>query len=274
MTAAAPRTGHSQPRAHFLSLLTWTRDDLESILARARDILDSAGRVSPLAGKKVHLLWTTRDDRTRQDFSSALENAGCHRQLIFRLPAQEGWNRLADGDVLVCRLEEHWRMSVLRRSSGAPIVNAGTSSSSPYRVLAEIFGLGRLGVDLDSAEIAWVGDPGPRLNSWLEATVRFGFSLDVRIPPGCVTDPALTAYAGARARGILRLGGSLADPISAPVVLFSGDTGYNSLTKTGKVACVGPECAPPWRPEGDAAVALGILEEVWVRTARARTGEQ
>jgi ornithine carbamoyltransferase len=158
----------------------------------------------------------------------------------------------------------------MARRSRVPVVCGGTSSSDPYRVLAEVFGLSRAGADVDSMGVTWMGEPGPRLHSWLEAAVRFGFALEVRLPDGAWPDAALAEYARTRARGSVRISGPLSDPIRSPVVLAADETVYNSVAGTGRVIAVGPERPSAWEPEVDAAVAQGILEEVWVRTMRAR----
>jgi ornithine carbamoyltransferase len=265
----------SRQSAHFLSLLTWTRDDLDTILVRARDILETPDRISPLAGRRVMLSWLG-PARSATEFYAALERAGCHRQVVSQRSTDWGDESGRPGlsAALVLQTRQHSDLQQVARCAGVPVVNAGSSYSEPYRVLAEIFGLERGGVDIDGTEIAWVGDPGPRLNSWLEASVRFGFSLDVRLPAGGVTDPALTAYIGARARGRVSLSGSISDPIRAPIVLVAGETRFNSVARTGRVIVVGPERPSLWGPAVDSAVAQGVIEEVWVRTARARAVQE
>jgi ornithine carbamoyltransferase len=274
VTADRTGTDSSRPSAHFLSLLAWTRDDLDTILERAREIVASPERASPLAGKTVFLLWATAPDRTREDFSRALDHAGCHRGEPSCVPPPEGGHPLAGADVAVCRFEQHSQIVGINRYTPVPVVNAGTNNTDPFRVLAEIFGLERLGVEVDRAGIVWWGGPGPRLNSWLEAAVRFGFSLDVRLPVGTELDPALTAYVRTRARGSVSISVSDSEAARGQVFLFSDEKLYNSAIGVDTVIGIGPGRPPQWDADTDRAVAQGVLEEVWVRTARARAGQE
>jgi ornithine carbamoyltransferase len=280
VSAAASGIEGSRQSANLTSLLTWTRDDLDTVLDRAKEILSSADRVSPLSGRRAILLWETPVQRCREDFRGALIQAEAEiaeqdgLELLQETPEKLA-TRLQGFDVAVYRTPAHPRLQNLVRLSSVPLVSAGTSYSTPFRVLTEVFGLGSSGIDVDDAEIVWAGKASPRLNSWLEAAVRFRFALDVLLPPEEVTDPALTAYAVSRAKGAVRFQPTAGPSAGARVVLL-GEGGRSLLgpgTLGGDPVYVEEDQRGPWGAEVDHAVALGVLEEVWTRTRRARRSQ-
>lgn len=93
---------------HFLSSLDWPRDELESILADARDLkaTRATARRTDLAGKSVALVFFNPSLRTRTSFEIGIFEMGGHAVVLE--PGKGAWPiEFQDGVVMDGEAEEH-----------------------------------------------------------------------------------------------------------------------------------------------------------------------
>jgi len=265
--------------AHFLSLLTWGREDLDRVWERARRRLAPGAGPGPLAGARGALCGEAPEAGLLEVFRAGAELAGA--QVVLAGPG--GGDRSAlpllaerlaswQGAAAVAyRAASHARLLAATPGAPAPVVSGGTPGSHPFRVLADLFGLATLGADVDGLRAVWLGAPAAELRSWLEALVRYGFRLDLAVPDPAAVDEALCAYVGVRAAP--RLGRAAAPEAVLPradVVILGGDAHYVGCHRAAArpgAWVFGASGARPWAAAADAAVAGALLEDVAARAA-------
>jgi ornithine carbamoyltransferase len=106
--------------------------------------------------------------------------------------------------LIVIRTFGHRIVQRLAASASVPVINALTDFSHPCQILSDLYTLWRRGRDLDRMTLAWVGDGNNVLNSWLEAAMIFGFTLQIAVPDGFEPDAGLFLEAEKRAAGGVR----------------------------------------------------------------------
>jgi ornithine carbamoyltransferase len=72
-----------------------------------------------------------------------------------------------------------------------PLINNGSDTFHPCRVLADIFTLKEEGLDLNSLKITYIGGVTPVLNSLIQGLSKTGSSLKITCPENSRPDPAL-----------------------------------------------------------------------------------
>jgi ornithine carbamoyltransferase len=105
---------------------------------------------------------------------------------------------------VVIRTFSHRLVQQLAQHCTIPVINALTDHSHPCQILADLYTLWRAGRDLDTLQVAWIGDGNNVLHSWMEAATLFGFALRVAVPDGFEPDGGLFIETEARARGGIR----------------------------------------------------------------------
>lgn len=185
---------------HFLSLLDWHKEELETLLTRSQTLKQEvkAGR-SPavLSGKVLALLFEKGSTRTRVSFEVAMVKLGgqvCYlTQETSQLGRGESYedtarvlSRYVDG--IVFRTFEQTKLERLAQFSQVPVINGLSDLLHPCQLLADLFTLLENRKSLTSSRVAWVGDGNNVANSWIEAAIHFGFGLTLACPEGF--DPA------------------------------------------------------------------------------------
>lgn len=193
---------------HLLSLWSWKREDLESLIRRAGELKKEAAagtRNTSLAGKTVALVFEKPSTRTRVSFEAAMYGLG--GQVIFlsdkdtQLSRSEPlkdmarvMSRYVDG--LVVRTYGQEVVEELARFSTIPVINALTDLHHPCQILSDILTVIEKRGDIAKLKIAWVGDGNNMANSWIQAAGRLGFSLTLACPAGYEPDADFLREAG------------------------------------------------------------------------------
>ncbi|MCC6349495.1 MAG: ornithine carbamoyltransferase [Candidatus Eisenbacteria bacterium] len=167
----------------------------------------------PLAGRTAALVFHKPSLRTRVSFTVGMHELGGDAVDLGAVEVSEhGRESVPDVahvlsgmvDLVVVRTFSHSLVRKLAAHSGVPVVNALTDHSHPCQILADLYTLWRAGRDLDSIQVAWVGDGNNVLHSWLEAATIFGFGLRVAVPDGFEPDAGLFLEAERRSGGRVR----------------------------------------------------------------------
>ncbi|MHC4598428.1 MAG: ornithine carbamoyltransferase [Planctomycetota bacterium] len=202
---------------HLKTLLDWTAADVESVLAKARDIKASPERFADaFARKTLILLLEKTSTRTRASFEAGVTRMGGHAMILDARGTQlskgasledEAQCLVRYGDVLAARVYRHESIETLASISRIPVVNALCDRYHPCQALADMLTLQEVLGELKGRKLCYVGDGNNVCNSLIIAAARLGLGISVATPPGYEPLPAAVDE-GNRA-GVLDLG---ADP--------------------------------------------------------------
>jgi len=199
----------------LLTILDLTRTEIETLLARARELkaLHQQGlNPTPLQGKTLALIFDKPSTRTRVSFEAGMAQLG--GVSIYLAPGQTQLARnepLADTarvlsryvDGVVVRTFAQEDVEELARHAAIPVINGLTDAHHPCQVLSDLLTVQERFHRLTDLKIAWVGDGNNMANSWITAALVLDFSLHLACPPGYEPDKALLARARQEGRAVV-----------------------------------------------------------------------
>ena len=208
---AAPR--------HFLSLLDLSTAELRRILDMSEAIKKSRVKGAPpqwrpLAGKTLAMIFDRPSTRTRVSFDVGMRELGGETIMLTGAEMQLGRGEtIADTarvlsryvEAIVARILSQEEMLEMAAHATVPVINGLTKQSHPCQVMADILTFEEWRGPIGGRKIAWCGDYNNVLSSWIDASARFDFTLDIACPREL--QPSAERLAGAKAAGArIRLG--------------------------------------------------------------------
>ncbi len=195
---------------HLLTILDVSREEIEALLARARELkaLHAQGKnPTPLAGKTVAMIFDKPSTRTRVSFEAGIAQLG--GASIYLAPGQTQMSRsepIADTarvlsryvNGVVVRTFAQETVEELARHSTIPVINGLTDTHHPCQVLSDLMTMQEHFGDLTNLKVAWVGDGNNMANSWITAAMHLDFALHLACPRGYGPDTALLHQAQAQ----------------------------------------------------------------------------
>ena len=190
------RAGMNTSPRHFLTLLDFSREELQRILRRAAELktLRRAGtRHETLHGRVLGMVFEKSSTRTRVSFESGMAHLGGHAIHLSSRDAQLGRGEPIEDtarvlsrmvDAVVVRTYSHEGLERFARYSSIPVVNALTDRHHPCQLLADVLTFVEHRGAIEGSTVAWVGDGNNVCNSFVHAARRFGFFLRISCPPG------------------------------------------------------------------------------------------
>ena len=181
-----------------------------------RHLLELTGRIKrgelagrPLQGRTLAMIFRKSSTRTRVSTEAGMAQLGGHAIMISERDSQIGRGEsVADTagvlsryvDAILIRTFGHDEVTELAHEATVPVINGLTDLLHPCQVMADLFTAGEeFGGDMSALRVAWVGDGNNMANSWLNAALRFGFTLRLACPEDYGPDPAILARARAGA---------------------------------------------------------------------------
>jgi ornithine carbamoyltransferase len=205
------------PVRHFLDLTTVPAGTLRPMLTSAAAM--KAARVKgapspsrPLAGKTLAMIFDRPSTRTRVSFDMAMRELGGETIMLTGAEMQLGRGEsIADTarvlsryvDAIMLRILDHSDMLEMARHATVPVINGLTKQSHPCQVMADILTFEEHRGPIRGRKIAWSGDFNNVLSSWVEASARFDFLLDIACPPELQPEPPRIAAALAAGANIV-----------------------------------------------------------------------
>ena len=217
--------GKAPPR-HFLDLRDFEGATLRQMLDAAFNYKRSGGsHARPFAGKTLATIFEKASTRTRVSFELAMKQLGGE---VINLTASElqlgRGETVADTarvlsryvDAIMLRTDNVARLQEMAACATVPVINGLTNMSHPCQLMADVMTFEEHRGPIAGQVVAWVGDGNNVACTWIEAAVRFGFTLhiacpELRRPPQrmldwarsqgariLLTDDPGTAVAGAR----------------------------------------------------------------------------
>ena len=205
--------GNGAAPRHFLDLLELRSAELRGILDAASALKASRGAAArPLAGKTLAMIFDRPSTRTRVSFDVAMRQLGGETIMLTGAEMQLGRGEsIADTarvlsryvDAIMIRILDHSDLIALARHATVPVINGLTKKSHPCQVMADILTFEEHRGPIRGRKIAWSGDFNNVLSSWIDASARFDFEIEVACPPELQPRPerlAAARAAGARFR--------------------------------------------------------------------------
>jgi len=215
--ATEPRGG---PR-HFLDLRDFDQATLRRILDIASGFKRTGGVTSrPLAGKTLALIFEKPSTRTRVSFEVGMRQLGGDVIVLFGNEMQLGRGEtVADTarvlsrfvDVIMLRTDRASKLHELAEHATVPVINGLTEVSHPCQLMADVLTFEEHRGPIAGQVVAWCGDGNNVARSWVEAAVRFGFTLRLATPDDLRPPADLVAWARGEG-GRIEL---TADPVEA-----------------------------------------------------------
>jgi ornithine carbamoyltransferase len=214
------KEGVAVPR-HFLDLRNFETPVLRQMLDVARGFKQAGVPSSrPLAGKTLAMIFEKPSTRTRVSFEVAMRQLGGETVVM-----QAGETQLGRGetvadtarvlsryvDAIMLRTDNAAKLMELAENATVPVINGLTNRSHPCQLMADVLTFEEHQGPIAGQVVAWVGDGNNVAGTWIEAAVRFGFTLRIATPPELA--PQAETVAWARAQGaVIDIG---QDPVAA-----------------------------------------------------------
>jgi ornithine carbamoyltransferase len=145
----------------------------------------------PLAGKTLALIFEKPSTRTRVSFEVGMRQLGGDVIVLSSKDMQIGRGEtVADTarvmsryvDAIMLRTDQESKLLELAEYATVPVINGLTDKSHPCQLMADILTFEEHRGAIKGQIIAWTGDGNNVARSWIEAAVRFDFTLRLATP--------------------------------------------------------------------------------------------
>ncbi len=185
---------------HFLSILDLKATEAMDLVRRAKEMKDTDYRSTLLAGKTLAMIFEKASTRTRVSFDVGIRHLG--GSTIFMTPADSQLGRsepLADTarvlsryvQGMVVRTFAQKNVEELARWGSIPVVNALTDLYHPCQVMSDMLTIYERTTNLTDLVVSWIGDGNNMAHSWINASIYFGFQLNLACPEGYMPKTAV-----------------------------------------------------------------------------------
>jgi ornithine carbamoyltransferase len=193
---------------HFLDLRDFDQKTLRQMLDIASGF-KAAGGVSsrPLAGKMLALIFEKPSTRTRVSFEVGMRQLGGDVVVLNARDMQSGRGEsVADTarvvsryvDAIMLRTDRVSKLHELAQHATVPVINGLTDTSHPCQLMADVLTFEERRGPIAGQVIAWCGDGNNVARTWIEAAVRFGFTLRLATPEALRPPASLLDWARAQ----------------------------------------------------------------------------
>ena len=181
---------------NFLTIDDLTREQLETVLARATDHKKRGRAPDAMDGRTMAMIFEKPSTRTRVSFETGATQLGGHAIFLgpddVHLGHGEPIRDTARAvsryvDVVMARLFDHEDVVELGEYATVPVVNGLTDAAHPCQTLADLLTVRERFGGFD-AEVAWVGDGNNVCQSFVLGAAMVGLDLTVATPPGYTVD--------------------------------------------------------------------------------------
>ena len=197
----------------FLDIADFSTDSLKALIKTGLAMkADPTPWRQQLAGKSIALIFEKPSTRTRVSFEVGVTQLGATPLVLDSQSMQLGRGEtIADTakvlsryvDAIMIRAHTHEAVQELAATASIPVINGLTDFSHPCQVMADVMTLAELKVpncksgdlDFSALKVLWAGEGNNVCHSWIEASARFGFALNIATPKLLRPDAATIARA-------------------------------------------------------------------------------
>jgi ornithine carbamoyltransferase len=196
--------------SHLLSLKDLSRDEIEGLFARARDLkADPRRHAQALVGRTLGLVFQKPSTRTRTAFEVGMAQLGGHAVYLSSddIQLQRGesvpdtarvLSRFLDG--VAARVHAHQDLLDLAKHSTVPVINALSDLLHPLQPLADYFTLHERRGRLEGLKVAYIGDGNNVCHELLFGAAKLGLAMTVASPKGYEPNPLIVKSAAREAQ--------------------------------------------------------------------------
>jgi ornithine carbamoyltransferase len=177
---------------HFLDLRDFDPATLRQMLDVAAHYKKARGVPSrPLTGKTLAMIFEKPSTRTRVSFEVGMRQLGGDVIVLSARDMQSGRGESpADTarvlsryvDAIMLRTDQTSKLHELAKYATVPVINGLTDTSHPCQLMADVLTFEEHRGPIAGQVVAWCGDGNNVARSWIEAAVRFGFTLRLATP--------------------------------------------------------------------------------------------
>ncbi len=176
---------------HFLDLKDFDSATLRQMLDVAANYKRAGVSSRPLAGKTLALIFEKPSTRTRVSFEVGMRQLGGEVIYMNARDMQSGRGESAADtarvlsryvDAIVMRTDQVGKIRELAEYATVPVINGLTDISHPCQLMADVMTFEEHRGPIAGQVVAWCGDGNNVARSWIEAAVRFGFTLRLATP--------------------------------------------------------------------------------------------
>ena len=197
------------PPRHFLDLTDFTGEELRRVLALGMTIKGKRRkgeppRERPLAGKVLAMVFDKPSTRTRVSFDVGMRELGGETIMLTGSEMQLGRGEtIADTarvlsryvDAIMIRILEHDMMTELAANADVPVINGLTKLTHPCQIMADVMTFEEHRGPIKGSTVAWTGDSNNVLASWIHASARLDFTLNIATPAELAPGADIVAWA-------------------------------------------------------------------------------
>jgi ornithine carbamoyltransferase len=194
-----------EPPRHFLDLRHFETATLRQMLDVARGFKQAGVPSSrPLAGRTLAMIFEKPSTRTRVSFEVAMRQLGGDVVVLQAAEMQLGRGETIGDtarvlsryvDAIMLRTDNVAKLQELAANATVPVINGLTNCSHPCQLMADVLTFEEHQGPIAGQVVAWVGDGNNVACTWIEAAVRFGFTLRIATPEALRPNPELVAWA-------------------------------------------------------------------------------
>ncbi len=207
---------------HFLDLDKLDPATLRTVLDIGSAFKAGGGEALPLKDKTLVLIFEKPSTRTRVSFEVGMQQLGGRVVVLDGEQCQMGrgetvadtarvLSRYVDG--IMIRTDDPGKLEELAAYATVPVINGLTDASHPCQLMADIMTIEEHRGPIAGKTVVYSGDGNNMATSWVQAAVRFGFSLRLACPKELSPLPELLKWAQAEGGDV-----SLGDDASAAAV--------------------------------------------------------
>lgn len=187
----AETSSGSPPTRNFLDLRDFDTATLRRMLDVAGNFKRGGKSSHPLAGKTLALIFEKPSTRTRVSFEVGMRQLGGDVIVLSAQDMQLGRGETpADTarvlsryvDAIMLRTGKTATLRELAEYATVPVINGLTDTSHPCQLMADVMTFEEHRGPIAGQVVAWCGDGNNVARSWIEAAVRFNFTLRLATP--------------------------------------------------------------------------------------------
>ena len=184
-------TGQETAPRHFIDLRDFDGATLRQMLDAAANYKRAGVTSRPLAGKTLAVIFEKPSTRTRVSFEVGMRQLGGDVVVLYGHDMQSGRGETpADTarvlsryvDAIMLRTDHVSKLHELAAYATVPVINGLTDTSHPCQLMADVLTFEEHRGPIAGQVVAWCGDGNNVARSWIEAAVRFGFTLRLATP--------------------------------------------------------------------------------------------
>lgn len=198
------------PKRDFLTISDISADETRQLIDRAIELKAvTPGRVQPLAGKRVALLFEKPSLRTRVSFQIGIAELGGFS--LYMSPEEVGLGRrepvsdvarVLSGyvDAVIARVNSHDSLVELAEYGSVPVINALSDVEHPCQTMADLLTITETHGHTDGLNMAYIGDGNNVARSLCLGAPAVGMNFAIASPHGYQLEESV--FDAASARGV------------------------------------------------------------------------